>query len=967
MVDLQQVQRESELLRAEVAQLKQTNNELQETIHRSRIFSDLISNYTYAFRVESDGQLVPEFISDRFIDLTGFTAEESESRGGWAVLCHPEDLGIAQARAQRLFAGEDDVSEFRIITKNGTVRWLRDYGHPEWDASEHRVARIYGAAQDITEHKQLMTELQETELKFRTIADYTNDWEIWESPTGTLRYMSPACLGITGYTAQEFFNDPNLMLAIIVQDDRQIYKEHRRHKHATMEPMTLQYRIWHREGAVKWIEHLCQPVWDAEHHYLGRRISNRDISQRKAVTEALREREATLQALYQALPIPTYTWIRIGYDFVLKDFNKAAENMTYGKIADLLGSKASAFYHDQPEILENFARCYVGQRNIELEWHGTSKSTGKHSDLAIRFAYAPPDFVLIHTEDITECVEADLESQRYIDTLQALRSIVRGILQTQSTREIAQSAADQLCQLINCECVGVLHFDASLNKAVVLAVAGSENYTDAHAGTLLISEVCGGITELKKGMIARIAVQPHDPRSGCVFGAKTRELLGFPLMIRERLIGCLKLEFAQRNALPAHWEAFVSQVSDELAMVIQQANLREELQHDIQNMESRIADRTRELSTLYAIADIAGQTFDQQEMVERTLDRALKAMRCNLGGIHLLNTAGGASDILRLAASQGVPKEIMDMIKLIPADTEMIDRMLQNVEPLVLDVFHSQLPESLQAFTTHWERYLGVPIHTNTGPVGIVSVIRTKKQPQFTVEEIALLTSISAQIGRAVESEGLRIQAENAAVMEERARLGRELHDSVTQLLYSLTLFAEMASDANATGESGACQRSLERIGDIAYQVVKEMRLLLYELLPSTLVQDGLVKALDRRLDSVERRAGIDVKFEVEPCPFLTPSVELELYRIAQEALNNILLHAEAGHIDVRLKCKERIIVLEIEDNGAGFSTESAALHGGLGIKNMHERAERLGSRLDIQSIPGQGTRVQISVEVPNG
>ena len=213
----------------------------------------------------------------------------------------------------------------------------------------------------------------------------------------------------------------------------------------------------------------------------------------------------------------------------------------------------------------------------------------------------------------------------------------------------------------------------------------------------------------------------------------------------------------------------------------------------------------------------------------------------------------------------------------------------------------------------------------------------------------------------------LRIQAENAAVVQERARLGRELHDSVTQLLYSLTLFAEMASDANAAGESGACQRSLVRIGDIAYQVVKEMRLLLYELMPSTLLNDGLVKALDRRLDSVERRAGIDVQLEFESCPFLTPSVELELYRIAQEALNNILLHAEADHIAVSLKCESRAIVLKIEDNGIGFSPESVALRGGLGIKNMRERAERLNSRLDIHSNPGKGTCVQIRVEVPDG
>ncbi|TFG67561.1 MAG: histidine kinase, partial [Anaerolineales bacterium] len=137
-------------------------------------------------------------------------------------------------------------------------------------------------------------------------------------------------------------------------------------------------------------------------------------------------------------------------------------------------------------------------------------------------------------------------------------------------------------------------------------------------------------------------------------------------------------------------------------------------------------------------------------------------------------------------------------------------------------------------------------------------------------------------------------------------------------------------------------------------------------LMPSSLLNDGFVKALNRRLDSVERRTGIDVILEVEACPFLTPSVELELYRIAQEALNNILLHAEADHIVVSLKRDVGTMVLKIEDNGKGFSTEAVALRGGLGIKNMRERAERLNSRLDVHSNPGQGTRVQISVEVPD-
>ena len=120
---------------------------------RYHTVSEMISDYAYAFRVEADGRLVREWLAGSFEQITGFTPEESQARGGWRALIYPPDMPIAMRRFETLLSGEPDVSEFRIVRKDGRIRWLRDHARPIWDEQLGRVVRIYGAAQDITERK----------------------------------------------------------------------------------------------------------------------------------------------------------------------------------------------------------------------------------------------------------------------------------------------------------------------------------------------------------------------------------------------------------------------------------------------------------------------------------------------------------------------------------------------------------------------------------------------------------------------------------------------------------------------------------------------------------------------------------------------------------------------------------------------------------------------------------------------
>jgi signal transduction histidine kinase len=152
---------------------------------------------------------------------------------------------------------------------------------------------------------------------------------------------------------------------------------------------------------------------------------------------------------------------------------------------------------------------------------------------------------------------------------------------------------------------------------------------------------------------------------------------------------------------------------------------------------------------------------------------------------------------------------------------------------------------------------------------------------------------------------------------------------------------------------------------DTAQEALREMRLLIFQLRPPALEKSGLAAALQARLDAVETRGGIRAKLLVEGtfnAEQLPLPIQEELYHIAQEALNNALKHAHPQQVRVGLRFSQDAICLEISDDGLGFALASAQESGGLGLRGMRERAERIGAELDIESAPGRGTKVTVQV-----
>lgn len=201
-------------------------------------------------------------------------------------------------------------------------------------------------------------------------------------------------------------------------------------------------------------------------------------------------------------------------------------------------------------------------------------------------------------------------------------------------------------------------------------------------------------------------------------------------------------------------------------------------------------------------------------------------------------------------------------------------------------------------------------------------------------------------------------QAQELAAFQERQRLARELHDSVSQVLYGISLGAHTAKEA-LEDDPEQVVTSIEYVLALAEAGLAEMRALIFELRPESLETEGLVAALSRQLAVLQARHKLYVSTEIEEEPNLSIETKHALYRIAQEALHNVVKHSHASAVELRLARRENTILLEVSDNGRGFDA-SQAFPGHLGLRSMQERAARMGATLIIKSAPGQGTGVSV-------
>ena len=398
------------------------------------------------------------------------------------------------------------------------------------------------------------------------------------------------------------------------------------------------------------------------------------------------------------------------------------------------------------------------------------------------------------------------------------------------------------------------------------------------------------------------------------------------------------------------------------------------LQSRSQELESLVAEKTRrldnsvkELATLLAVSQDVTSTLELESLLSLILDELRKVVDYDVGTIRRL-VAGN----MELQAHRWLFPQAGEPSQHLPVATIPIVRdMIQNQQAILVgdhqlnpaivgetELYRDSLTgEVLQASRT----LMCVPLVVKDEVIGML--VLGHHQPNYWDEgNKELVQAFANQAAVAIVNAELFEKVEAVATLEERTRLARDLHDSATQSLYSASLFSEAGKELAAAGDLESAQYYLSRVGEVVHQALKDMRLLVYQLRPPVLDKEGLVGALQQRLDAVEKRAGMSARLISNELPPLPDEVTEGLYRIAQEALNNTLKHAEAEAVTVTIRFDGEKVSLQVTDDGQGFDLEAARDSGGMGLMNMEERTVQLGGELTIDTSLGQGTRVVVTV-----
>ena len=259
--------------------------------------------------------------------------------------------------------------------------------------------------------------------------------------------------------------------------------------------------------------------------------------------------------------------------------------------------------------------------------------------------------------------------------------------------------------------------------------------------------------------------------------------------------------------------------------------------------------------------------------------------------------------------------------------------------------------------------FLGVPIVSRSGIVGAFYVTDKEDAEEFGDADQRLIEMLAAHAAVAIEKARLYERSRELSIVEERNRLARELHDSVTHQLFGLALTAEAAATVIDVDPQEA-KVQLARLQQLAREAMEELRSLIFELRPASVESEGLVTALRKHVDVLRRVYRREVGLHLDGEPGVPPGADADLLRIVQEALQNALRHAQAEHLDVTLRAGAGTLELRVTDDGIGFDPRAPGLRARrLGLTSMEERARALGGSLTIESAPGEGTT--IALEVP--
>ncbi|HNT75527.1 MAG TPA: GAF domain-containing sensor histidine kinase [Anaerolineae bacterium] len=368
--------------------------------------------------------------------------------------------------------------------------------------------------------------------------------------------------------------------------------------------------------------------------------------------------------------------------------------------------------------------------------------------------------------------------------------------------------------------------------------------------------------------------------------------------------------------------------------------------------------RTLQVQTLYHADEEIYRHLETNEVLQALVDVAVDILQADKSALLIWDAD---HRWLRPSAARGFMPETLDKMRF-TADSGLVGHVATYAEPVVVrDTTTDQRVDWHITYPEHIRSFIHVPITIEGRVFGVFNVNYTETRA-FGEDDLRLILALAQRAALALENARLYEQAQQAATLEERQRLARELHDAVTQTLFSASLIADVLPRLAQINPTEA-DRRLRELRDLTRGALAEMRTLLLELRPTVLSEAPIGELLHQLGEAITGRARVPVSVTTRLSCDLPADVKIAMYRIAQEALNNIAKHANAGQVSVTLHCVDDaagIIELCISDDGIGFDV-AQTLPDNLGLRIMRERAESVGATLAVDSHPNEGTQIHVS------
>jgi GAF domain-containing protein len=530
-----------------------------------------------------------------------------------------------------------------------------------------------------------------------------------------------------------------------------------------------------------------------------------------------------------------------------------------------------------------------------------------------------------------------------------------------SLSEILQTATNAMTSQLGYSTVGIFLLSENAKRLVLRARSGYDT-------TLVVGEYS---QSLEQGVVGRVArerralyipdVREEEGYISFPGSEHLRSELALPIIAGERLLGVLNAESSER--IDPDDQSGLEIIAGQLGVAIENARLFAETDKAL-----------NETQLLFETSQRMSMALDLDGVVEAYLKQVAtrQRYRCTVATFEF-DEAGEKTTIV--TQGRWLPDEGISLEKgWFPYFQDDFDALLDAGQTITM----KHVAEDPRASATLRESQVSkgypalalIPLIVRGKRIGVVS-LSDREPHDWTEVDLRPYQVTAAQLAIALNSRRQQQQLleneQRIAVLEERQRIARDLHDSVNQLIFSMTLIAQSLGSAYQKNPAEGDKR-MERVIELSHLIRTEMRSLLVETRTTpdsslaVLQRDGLVKALQKHLQEVTK-TGLNVVLEASHYQQQPFEIEESLFRISQEALNNVQKHAQSSQVWLRLESKPEGVHLSIQDNGVGFVVQQAVKReSAIGLKSMRERAEAVGASFEVASVPGQGTKLDVQL-----